>query len=95
MTVVRIQCFIFGTREEATGWSVAERWSGGNELVLAPWKGSVTRRDGVAMSAGGEATPGREKRGDNSSWVYVNLTGLKNKENPCGHFSCYKWTVKI
>jgi hypothetical protein len=33
---------------------------------VAPWEGSVTRRDGVATSAGREAAPGREK-GDNAS----------------------------
>jgi hypothetical protein len=41
--VVWIQYFGFGSREKMTGWSIAERWSGGNELVLAQWEGNVTR----------------------------------------------------
>jgi hypothetical protein len=39
----------------------------------------VIRRGGVATSAGGEATPGREKGGDDTSWADVNLTEPKNK----------------
>jgi hypothetical protein len=62
---------------------------------LAPWEGNMTRRGDVATSVGGEAAPGRGKGGDNASWVGANLTGSKNKENSCGQFSCYKWTVKI
>jgi hypothetical protein len=62
---------------------------------LAPWKGSVTWRGGVVTSAGGEVTPGREKGGDDDSCVDANLIGPKNKENPCGRFSCYKWMMKI
>jgi hypothetical protein len=53
------------------------------------------RRDSVATSTGGEATPERGKRGDNASWADANLTGPKNKENSRGRFSCYKWTVNI
>jgi hypothetical protein len=48
---------------------------------LAPWEGSVTQRGGVVTLAGGEAAPGREKRGDDASWGDVNLTRPKNKEN--------------
>jgi hypothetical protein len=43
----------------------------------------VTRRDGVATSDGGEAAPGRGKGGEDTSWDDTNLTGQKNKENPC------------
>jgi hypothetical protein len=49
----------------------------------------------MAASAGGEAALRRGKAKDNASWADVNLTGLKNKENPCSRFSYYKWTVKI
>jgi hypothetical protein len=55
----------------------------------------VTQRGGMATSAGGEAAPGTRKGGDNASWDDVNLTWPKNKENICGRFSWYKWTVKI
>jgi hypothetical protein len=55
----------------------------------------VTQRGGVMMSAGGEVAPVKGKRGDDASWADTNLTGPKNEENPCGRFSCYKWTVKI
>jgi hypothetical protein len=65
------------------------------ELVLASWEESVTRRNGMATSVEGEAALRREKRGDDVSWADVNLNGLKNKENACGRFSCYKWTMKI
>jgi hypothetical protein len=62
---------------------------------LAPWEGSVTRCGDVAMSAGGEVALGREKGGDDVSWAKANLTGPKNKDNSCGRFNCYKFTVKI
>jgi hypothetical protein len=62
---------------------------------LTPWKGSVARHSSVATSAGGEAAPGRGKRGDNANWIDANLTGLKNEENLGGQFCCYNWTVKI
>jgi hypothetical protein len=62
---------------------------------LAPWEGSVTRRNGMATSAGGEVTPMMGKEGDDASWADMNLTGPKNKENSHPRFSCYKWTVKI
>jgi hypothetical protein len=64
-------------------------------LVLAPWEGSVTRRRGVATSAGGEVTLRRGKGGDDTSWAEVNVTGPKTEENPRGRVSCYKLTVKI
>jgi hypothetical protein len=35
-------------------------------------------------SVGGEAALGRGKGGDGASWTDVNLTGLKNEENPHG-----------
>jgi hypothetical protein len=60
---------------EATGWSIDRRRSGVNELVLAPWNKSVTRRGGVTTSTGGEAAPGRGKGGDNINWADANLTG--------------------
>jgi hypothetical protein len=44
-------------------------------------------RSGVMTSVGGEATLGRGKRVDDTSWAYTNLTRPKNKENPCGQFS--------
>jgi hypothetical protein len=47
---------------------------------LAPWKGSVTWRGGVAMSAEGEAASGRRKRADDTSWAVANLTVPKNKK---------------
>jgi hypothetical protein len=43
----------------------------------------------------GEVAPVRAKGGDDTSWADVNLSGQKNKENPRGRFSYYKWTVKI
>jgi hypothetical protein len=39
--------------------------------------------------------PWRGKRGDDTNWVDVNLTGPKNKENPCGRFNYYKWTTDV
>jgi hypothetical protein len=78
--VVQIQCSSFGSRGEATGWSITGRWSGGNELILAPYEGSVTRRDGVTTSASGEAVPGRGKGVDNTYWTDMNLTGQKMKK---------------
>jgi hypothetical protein len=48
----------------------------------------VTRCDDVATSAVGEVTPGRGKC--DANWVDANLAGMKNEENPCGRFSCYK-----
>jgi hypothetical protein len=32
--------------------------------------------------------------GDDVSWADVNLTWLKNDENPCGWFSCYKMDIE-
>jgi hypothetical protein len=46
------------------------------------------------MLTGGEAVPGRGKGRDDASWANVNLTEPKNKENPQGRFSWYKWMVK-
>jgi hypothetical protein len=57
------------------GPSIARRRNGGNELVLAPWKGNVIQRGGVATSAGGDAAPEREKGGDDVGWADTNLTG--------------------
>jgi hypothetical protein len=42
--------------------------------------GNVTQYNSMMMSAGGETTPSRKKKGDNTSWTDVNLTGLKNKK---------------
>jgi hypothetical protein len=47
----------------------------------------VIRRDGVTMSAGGEAAPRRGKVEDDVSWADANFTGPKNEENPRGRFS--------
>jgi hypothetical protein len=55
----------------------------------------VTRHDGVTTSAGGEAALGKGKGGDDASWADASLTESKNKENPRGRFSSYKWMVKI
>jgi hypothetical protein len=55
----------------------------------------VTRHSGMTMSARGEAAPERGKGKDDISWVDVNLTRTKNKENSCGRFNCYKWMVNI
>jgi hypothetical protein len=56
----------------------------------------MTRCDGVEMSAEGGAAIERGKRGDNASWIDVNLTAPKNKnKNPRNRFSCFKWTEKI
>jgi hypothetical protein len=49
----------------------------------------------MMMSIGGEATPGREKRGDDDSWAGANLIGPNNEENLRDRFNCYKWTMKI
>jgi hypothetical protein len=35
----------------------------------------VTRRGGMVMSVGGDATPGRVKGGDDANWVNMNLAG--------------------
>jgi hypothetical protein len=40
----------------------------------------VERRNGVATSAGGEATLGRGKGGDDANWADMNLTTPKNEE---------------
>jgi hypothetical protein len=40
----------------------------------------VTWRGGVATSVGGEATPEREKEGDDASWTDANLTVSKRKK---------------
>jgi hypothetical protein len=88
--VMRIQCFSFDSRGKTTGWSIAEKWSEGSKLVLVQWEESVTRCGGMTMSVSGGAAPTRWKRGDDTSWVDVNLTEPKNKENPSGRFSCFK-----
>jgi hypothetical protein len=75
--VVRIQCFSFSLIGKATGWRVAGRWSGGSELSLAQWKGSVIQRGNVTTSAGGEVAPGRGKRGNDASWADSNLISWK------------------
>jgi hypothetical protein len=93
--VVQIQCFNFSLRRETTGWSIVQRWSRGSKFIIAPWEGSMTWCGGVTASTGWEATPGRGKRGDDTSCADVNFTGTKNEENSCARFSCYKWTVKI
>jgi hypothetical protein len=61
---------------------------------LAQWEESVIWRDNVTTLTGGEAVPGRGKGRDDASWANVNLTEPKNKENPQGRFSWYKWMVK-
>jgi hypothetical protein len=54
---------------------------------LAQRKVSMTRRDGVMMSAGGEATPERGKGEDDATWANTNLIGQKNKENKRNRFN--------
>jgi hypothetical protein len=62
--VVWIQCLNFSLRGDAMGRNIVRRRSGGSELVLALWEGSVTRRGGVMTLTGGEAVPGTGKGGD-------------------------------
>jgi hypothetical protein len=47
----------------------------------------MTRCDSVTISARGEAAPRRGKGGDDTGWADVNLTRVKNEENPHGRFS--------
>jgi hypothetical protein len=61
------------------GQSVVERWCGGSELVLAQWKGCVTRCDDVMTSVRGEVAPRRGKGGNDINWANANITGPKNK----------------
>jgi hypothetical protein len=49
----------------------------------------------VVMSAGVETALERGKGVDDVSWDDANLIGSKNKENPRGRFSYYKWMMKI
>jgi hypothetical protein len=65
--MVRIQCFRFGLRGKATGPSIVGRCSGGSELILILWEGSVTRCDRMVMLARGEAPPGKGNGGDDTS----------------------------
>jgi hypothetical protein len=44
----------------------------------------VTKRDGMATLAGGETPLGEGEGGDDVSWVDMNFTGPKNKENSRG-----------
>jgi hypothetical protein len=67
--VVRIKCFGFGSMGEMMGWSIAEGWRGGSELVLVAWEGSVTRCSGMVTSARGEAALGKGKEGGDTSWA--------------------------
>jgi hypothetical protein len=87
----------FRFKGEATGRSIAGRWNRDSELILAPWKGSMTRHGGITILVGGEAALGREKGGDNARWVDTNLTGQKMKKNSCRTFSCYngQWRFKV
>jgi hypothetical protein len=50
---------------------------------------------GVMTTARGEAALRRENGGDDVSWADADLTDPKNKQNPHGTFSWYKWMVKI
>jgi hypothetical protein len=79
-------------------WFRVERGSGGmkccrkmmregSKLVWAQWEESVTRCDDMVMTARGEATPERGKRGDNVSWADANITRPKNEENPHDRFN--------
>jgi hypothetical protein len=44
----------------------------------------------VTTSTRGETTPRMRMGGDDFSWANANLTGPKNKKNPCGRFGFYK-----
>jgi hypothetical protein len=57
---------------------------------LVNGKKSVTQCNGVATSAGGEATLGRGNGVDDTNWADVNLTEPKNEEDPHGRFSYIK-----
>jgi hypothetical protein len=72
--MMRIQYFNFGSNGEPTERSVVERCSGDSELILTQWKGSVIQHGGMSTLLRGEASPGREKRGDDVSWADTNLT---------------------
>jgi hypothetical protein len=61
-----------------------------SEFVLAPWEGSMARYNGVTMLAGGETTPRRGKRGDDTSWADANLIRPKIKKYSCVRSSRYK-----
>jgi hypothetical protein len=65
------------------------------EVASSSWLNGKKAHGGVMTSAGVEAAPGREKRGDDSSWTDTNLYRQKNEENPHDQFSYYKWTMKI
>jgi hypothetical protein len=47
---------------------------------LAPWEGSVTRRDGVTTSTGEEVALMTGKGGDNIGWTDTNLLGQKMRK---------------
>jgi hypothetical protein len=47
---------------------------------LALWEESVTQSGGVVTLVGGETTPGREKGGDDTSWVDTNFFNKKMKK---------------
>jgi hypothetical protein len=64
------------------------------ETASSSWLHGKEESHGMATSARGATAPEREKGGDDVSWANVNLTGLKNKENPHGQFNCFKWMVK-
>jgi hypothetical protein len=57
---------------------------------LAQWERSMTWCDGVTMSAGGDATLGGKKGGDDVSWPKANLIGPKNEEKSYNPFNWYK-----
>jgi hypothetical protein len=65
------------------------------EATSSSWLHGKEAWHDVVTSAGGEATSGKGKGGDDVSWANANLTGPNNEENARGRFNCYKWTVKI
>jgi hypothetical protein len=81
---VRIQCFSFCLRGEATGQALSEDEA---EVASSFWLNGKEARE--------DAAPRRGKRGNNASWANVNLIGPKNEKNTHGRFSWYKWMVKI
>jgi hypothetical protein len=93
--VMRIQCFSFLLEREGDRMKHYHPMKRRQRARLDPME---KKRDTVrqAMTAGGEAAPGRENGGDDASWADTNVTKPKNeKKNSRNQFSYFKWTVKI
>jgi hypothetical protein len=59
--------FQFWLEREGDKMKHCQKMKQRQRACLALWEGSVTRRGGMAMSARGEAAPGRGKGGDDAS----------------------------